>query len=678
MFVLMWSELQKAIFIFGLYLFSYFASWYHYQEEYLLRYFENDDLVREFDYIVVGAGSAGAIVALRLAQQEGDKTVLLLEAGSYGGPVMNTPLSSSFIQLTELDWQHKTTPQANACEAFNNNQCSFPRGKLIGGSSRLNNMVHVEGHPKDFPYLLSSPNNNKKYNDHIKPYFERIKKYLLDEQHDPYLTELSEALLEAGREVLGVPIRDAKNMVGHSTGFMVPRVNIKHGSRFLSGEYLMKNMPTNLKVSTHSYAEKIFFKPGTELLEANGVVFKRFGEIKKVYASKAVVLSAGTISSPHILMLSGLGPTSHLASHHISTLINLPQVGQNLQDHVSTGFDLFHLERPLSSLTPETVISPWSFLRYNIFGDGPWSFNQCDAIAILHLDCVNEDIDKRDKSEISRRFNETYEECEKRQIGQPDLQFMMIPMGVNSDKGIFIRKIFGFKDEIWENYFSLNPDTPTFVILPIVLHPKSMGHISLVSASPHAPPSINPNYLSHSYDVDTLIRGLQIALRLVEKGTIFREKMGAMVNRLKIPGCTQWEFGSREYFECYVRKVTLTVHHQIGTCRMGRDSKTSVVDNNFLVHRTKNLHVVDASVMPSLPSGNPNAAIVMLAEMASDIIIKRYNEMKIVDEFKTKTKDDLISTKEKEGTKSSQNKYTILNNVENNIRVNNEVQKDEF
>jgi len=294
-------------------------------------------------------------------------------------------------------------------------------------------------------------------------------------------------------------------------------------------------------------------------------------------------------------------------------------VGKNLQDHVTTGLDLVLLNQS-QPLSLGHVASPVSLFKY-LFGQGPWTFPGCEAIAILHTGLC--DIEK----------------------DPPDLQLMVLPTGISGDGGVHLRKAVGVSDELWKEYFSKLHGQPVVSLMPVLLHPKSVGEVLLRSSNPEDPPLIQPNYLTHAQDVGTLYHGIELVKKLLRTKPML--ELGARLNEIPLPGCSSFPFDSKRYWECYIRHLTLTTYHPVGTCKMGPKSDTAAVVNpNLMVRHMHRLFVIDASVMPSLPSANINAAVMMIAEKGAEMVqlhwsilhgksirhIKRWNS--VLEEYK--------------------------------------------
>lgn len=366
---------------------------------------------------------------------------------------------------------------------------------------------------------------------------------------------------------------------------------MKQGGRWTSSHHLLKLNKPNVSLRTNRIIEKVLFH---ENFEAYGVQYSYLGKSYTVKATKGVILSAGAIGTPKILLLSGIGPKQHLNQLNISVKVDAP-VGENLQDHITTGFDLILLNQTLG-IGIEQMLSPYSVFEYFWYGTGPWTTGGCEALAFIHKKGTDVDPNTR-----------------------PDLQFMVMPLGINEDNGVHLRHLMGISDYTWNNYFGYLHQTKTMTVLPLLLHPKSKGMVRLRDANFKSPPVIDPRYLTEQEDVEVLLKGINLIKRLID--TKHMRKLGAKFNTFVFPGCENIKFDSEEYWECYVRHLTITSYHPVGTCKMGHERDlTSVVNYDFRVKGTNNLYVVDASVMPTITSGNVNGAVLMLAEMASDII----------------------------------------------------------
>ncbi|KAG5333743.1 DHGL dehydrogenase, partial [Acromyrmex charruanus] len=263
-------------------------------------------------------------------------------------------------------------------------------------------------------------------------------------------------------------------------------------------------------------------------------------------------------------------------------------------DHILTGLDLIVLNASLG-LNLSDIFNPMSALNYFFFGKGPWTLSGIEVLGTFHSSL------HANKSTV------------------PDLQLMVLPLGISKDNGFILKKTMGISDEVYNKYFAPFSHQNTITIAPVLLHPKSSGELRLQSSNSFDKPLIDPKYLSNEDDIDTLIEGLYFVKKLLNT-TIMRVH-GASLNRRSFPGCENHVFDTRKYWKCYIKHLTLTSYHPVGTCRIG-----DVVDAAFRVYNMRNLYVVDASVLPSLPSGNTNAPVIALAQRAARIFKRKRKE----------------------------------------------------
>ncbi|XP_063618367.1 ecdysone oxidase-like [Cydia splendana] len=530
----------------------------------------NDKINQEYDYIIVGSGTAGSLIAHRLAT-ETNFTFIVLEAGGQGNLLFEIPVLGPLIHGSPYDWQYETVPQDNACLAMKNRKCKLIQGKIVGGSSKLNNMVHVRGNLLHYINWFHQE-HSKEY---IEKQFEFVEKQFLHIDNVLYKSELADAVINAAIE-LGYETNNGK--------FTNSRLSQYKGKRWaMSDNVDSKHIVTNALVS------KILIKQNV----AHGVKVLKFGKEIECYARKGVIVSAGTYNSPKLLQLSGIGPKSLLNLLDIPTVQQLP-VGENLQEHVATGLDLLLFNSSLR-VNALNVLNLMNVYEYFINGQGPFTSPGCEAVGFLSTEGEKES----------------------------DLQFMVLPVGIASDGGSHLMKLLGLKDEVWDSYFTKLFDKHTATILPIVLHPKSKGKVYINSRDPNAPPLIDPKYFEENEDLHVLRNGVKKVLQFIKTQAI--QDIGGFVNTLPFPECETYVLFSDDYLDCYIRHLTLTSYHPVGTCSMGLSSSNSVVDTSFRVHGVRRLYVVDGSVLPTLPSGNINAAIAMMASLYFDKNIKSKN-----------------------------------------------------
>lgn len=441
-------------------------------------------------------------------------------------------------------------------------------------------MIYIRGHSQDF----TSWGKGWDYNALI-PYFEKQEKYLNISDHGKVDdNKWYEIISEAWKE-LNLPTHQNQNQNYEALiGTKRVKLMIEKGKRFNTAKVYLQRASKQLHVIKNSYVEKIIFDSVEE--KAIGVkIRKDSGHIFDVMVSKEIIISAGSIATPQLLMLSGIGPKSHLEEKDIPCVLNLP-VGQNLQDHLIV---------PIFLKTKE--ISPPShamsfLLQYMLNRSGHLSsIGITDFVGFINTDNSSK---------------------------QPNIQFhhMFYPKNNNISLKGYLAGV-GYKREIIDNVIDLNKQYDLLGIYPTLLHPKSKGKINLRNKIPASNPIIQSNYLDDPNDVETLIKAIKFIHKL-ENTDIFKS-LGIEIKDVNIKGCSNHVYDTDSYWDCYIRHMGMTIYHPVGTVKMG-DDENSVVDFNLLVRGLKNLRVVDASVMPNIPGANVMAATLAIAQKAVDII----------------------------------------------------------
>lgn len=553
---------------------------------------------------MIGGGSAGNVVANRLSEIH-KWSVLLLEAGGDENEISDVPALAGFMQLSDLDWKYQTVPSTTGkyCQAMKGDRCNWPRGKVLGGCSVLNAMVYVRGSKNDYNNWAAMGNPGWDYANMLKyflksedvrnPYLAKTPYHetggYLTVQESPWRTPLSIAFLQAGKE-LGYENRDING--AQQSGFMITQSTIRRGARCSTAKAFIRpvRLRPNLDVVLHAEATRLILDKKKRVV---GVEFVKGGKKQAAFAKNEVILSAGALNSPKLLMLSGIGPAEHLQEHNIPVISDLP-VGNNMQDHVGLGGLTFVIDAPLTVTRSRFQTLPVA-MEYILRERGPMTFTGVEGVAFLNT-----------------KFQDPAEDW-------PDIQFHFIPSSINSDGGDQIRKVLNLREGFYNTVYKPLLHSETWSILPLLLRPLSTGFVRLNSRNPHDQPKLIPNYFAHQRDIDTLVEGIKLAIN-VSNSQAF-QRFGSRLHNIPLPGCQHLTFQSDEYWACCLKQFTFTIYHPAGTCRMGPSWDTNaVVDPRLRVYGVSGLRVVDASIMPKIVNGNPNAAVIAIGEKASDMI----------------------------------------------------------
>ena len=530
-----------------------------------------------YDYIIVGAGSAGCVLANRLSADPAVK-VCLLEAGPRdSSPFIRLPIGILFLMMSKtLNWRYYTEPQAG----LYGRRLFWPRGKTLGGSSSSNAMVYTRGHRSDYDHWAALGNRGWSYAD-LLPIFKRAQNHEpgADEFHggggplnvcvQRSPNQLTQVFLDAG-VAAGYPANDDFNGPSQE-GLGRYHLTQKNGERWsVARAYLHPALGRpNLTVVTGAHASKILM----DGKRARGVAYLKKGKAQQALASREVILCGGAINSPQLLLLSGIGPQEELARHGIPQIHQLPGVGQNLQDHL----DVLLVQKctqPVSlGISWRNLLAQTGhLLNYLLRRSGPFTTNSAEGGGFV-------------KS--------------RPELAAPDLQFHFTPATLDGH-GRDLR------------YASSTMLGHGYALHVCDLRPRSRGRIGLHSADPMAHALIEPNYLSHPDDLDNMVRGVKAA-RAILAQPAFDPYRGAEVH-------PAGPLASDDDIRDFVRRKAETIYHPVGTCKMGHDPM-AVVDDTLAVHGLQGLRVADASIMPTLVGGNTNAPTVAIAEKAADMIL---------------------------------------------------------
>ena len=528
----------------------------------------------EYDYIIVGAGSAGCVLANRLTEDPATRVLILEAGGRDSDPWIKIPLAwGKMLQEGRHDWGYFTEPEPG----IDDRSIECARGKVLGGCSSINAMAYVRGNRGDYERWSRSALPDWDYA-HALPYFKRAENWELGGDayrgdtgpltvtRSPYRSDPLVVAYGEATAAMGFPSTDDQNGA-QQEGFGDSQQTIRHGWRESGATaYLRPALKRpNLTLQIHAMVTSLLFDGD----RAIGVEYEQGGTLHQARVAAEVILAGGVINSPQLLMLAGIGDADELSDHDIAVRVDLPGVGKNLQDHISAG-------AAYRRLGPSPFVDQMRMDRLAIniprayfFGSGPASRFPTGRVGYLKT---------QEDSEV------------------PDIQ-ILFGAGPLEAYPWFpgIRKKF-------PNAFSCRP---------ILLHPKSRGHLALASADPKTPMRIHQNFFSDPDDLRVLREGIHLVRDIVAQPA-FDEFRGPEL----APGPDATD---DDAIDAHIRRSCITVHHPLGTCRMGGDDK-SVVDSELKVKGIEGLRIVDASVMPDLISGNINAAVVMIAEKASDMI----------------------------------------------------------
>ncbi|XP_074040704.1 glucose dehydrogenase isoform X2 [Leptinotarsa decemlineata] len=552
---------------------------------------EHTPLFHEYDFIVVGGGSSGAVVASRLSEIP-EWRVLLIEAG-LDEPT-GTQVPSMFLNFigSDIDWGYQTEPETQACLGENEQRCYWPRGKVLGGTSVMNGMMYMRGSRKDYDDWAALGNDGWSYNE-VLPYFLKSEDNKQMDQMDkgyhakgglltvaqfPYHPPLSKAILKGAQE-LGYPVRDLNGI--YHTGFNIAQTTNRNGSRLSTARAFLRPFKNrrNLHILMNATVSKVLIDPTSK--RAYGVEVLNKGRKNMIYSTKEVIVSGGAVNSPQILLLSGVGPREELNKVNVPVIHDLPGVGKNLQNHVAFSINFNINDTNSAPLNWATA------MEYLLFRDGLMSGTGI--------------------SEVTGFVNTKYQDPKDE---HPDIQYIFGGFLANCAK----------TGQVGEK---VDNNTRSVQIIPTVLHPKSRGSLRLRDNKPLSYPLIYGNYFTHPDDVKVMIEGIKIGLKLAETKALRR--YGFQLDRTPVRGCENISFGSDRYWECAMKRQTAPENHQAGSCKMGPPSDSlAVVNPSLQVHGVDRLRVIDTSIMPRVTTGNTNAPAIMIAEKGSDMIKARW------------------------------------------------------
>jgi choline dehydrogenase-like flavoprotein len=526
--------------------------------------------MKQFDYIVIGGGSGGCAVAGRLSEDP-NVSVCLLEAGGNDHQMLvRVPFCTVLMLPTPINnWAFQTIPQPG----LNGRRGYQPRGKVLGGSSSINAMVYMRGHPWDYDHWASLGNDGWSF-DEVLPYFRKSEHN--EEFHDEFhgqggplnvaslrsMNPFQEIYLEAARQAGFKLVRDFNG--AEQEGIGIHQVTQKDGERWNAARaYLTPHLASrpNLQVITGAAARRILF----DGRRASGVEFRQGGELHTFQARRELILSAGALQSPQLLMLSGVGAGAELQKFGIPVIHDLPGVGKNLQDHPDYVFNYRARSLDLLGISPGGAMRLMKDVgRYRRDRTGMIASNGAEGGGFL------------------RRFPDS---------PAPDFQLHFV-VGVLDNH---VRKLH------WGHGYSCHV---------CLLRPKSVGTVSLASADPAAAPVIDPRFFDHPDDLEAMVDGFKLTRKIMDAPALASIRSGELYS-----AGVDTDDAIREE----LKNRSDTIYHPVGTCKMGIDAM-AVVDPKLRVHGISGLRVVDASIMPTLIGGNTNAPVMMIGEKAAEMI----------------------------------------------------------
>ncbi|XP_075974818.1 glucose dehydrogenase [FAD, quinone]-like [Anticarsia gemmatalis] len=569
--------------------------------------------LEEYDYVIVGGGTAGSVLAARLTEDKPRAMVLVLEAGKPESLLNDVPALLSYMLLTDAVWPYTMEKQEGVCMGSEGQRCFWPRGKALGGTSVINYMLYTRGRPQDWDRIAADGNYGWNYDEVLKYYIKSEKSELKDYRNAPYRgrdgeltvsnvpfkTGVVEAFLKAERN-FGIPTVDYNSP--YELGFGYTQAMIHKGHRVSAAKAFLHNHKRrrNLHILTDATATKVLIEPHSK--RAYAVEYIKDGIKRTVRCRREIILSAGPIASPQLLMLSGIGPEEHLKSLGIPVLVNL-QVGRILYDHIAFPGVIFRLNTTNATLLEPKVATLQNVLQWLHYGDGLLTTTGAvEALGYL-------------KTSVSQDPENV-----------PDIELLSMGGSLVLDSGGALRQSWRLDEKNFHQAYRPLYGLDTWSAVIMLTQPKSRGYLELKDTNPFSHPKMYGNYLTDPQDVAAFMDAIKHVIQIGNS-----EAFKKYDPKLFLPDyetCRSFVPNSDPYWECALRTMLITLHHQIATCRMGPISDPyAVVDPELRVYGVVGLRVIDSSVIPRPTNAHTAAPAIMIGEKGADLIKKTWSNV---------------------------------------------------